>query len=439
MPASARWSSSATPIVQSARRRVAQPAMRLGGIEVGREQVRAEPRQRRVEALGPRLEQLDDRGVEADRDRAIDLEHEPGPAGRPAPALAGPVAVPRAVHPQVGPELEPAVEPDQQVLALRLDRVDALADDPLDLRHGPGTLGAGGHARPARRGTAGGRRRSGRACRLRASGRLARATGRRGGSGRGSRRLNPASRSRSRNGDSPTGRPSTLRMTSSRVRPVATSVARPRSAAAATAGSSAAGSVWSVDAAAFQVERRDAVDEHDVGAGRALERPPVGLAAARPRQGGAVRVGRIGRGQHVDGRPRPAGRPARAPRAVDRARRPARTAPRRARRRSSRAGSGPPPRALEGPGRRRRTRPRRLRRRRPRGSARRAAPAGRAPGRGAVPWRSASVDRLDERPAAGRLRRPERGQPARARMPRARCRRSAASSAGPAAARTCRW
>ena len=51
--------------------------------------------------------------------------------------------MPRAVHPQVGPELQPAVEPDQQVLALRFDRVDALADDPLDLRDRPGTLGAG--------------------------------------------------------------------------------------------------------------------------------------------------------------------------------------------------------------------------------------------------------------------------------------------------------
>ncbi len=72
-----------------------------------------------MERLGALLEQLDDRGVEADRDRARDLEHEPGAGRRPAPALARPVAMPRAVHPEVGPELEAAVEPDQQVLAER--------------------------------------------------------------------------------------------------------------------------------------------------------------------------------------------------------------------------------------------------------------------------------------------------------------------------------
>ena len=43
----------------------------------------------------------------------------------------------------MGPDLQAAVEPDQEVLALRFDRIDALADDPLDLRDRPGTLGAG--------------------------------------------------------------------------------------------------------------------------------------------------------------------------------------------------------------------------------------------------------------------------------------------------------
>ena len=89
-------------------------------------------------------------------------------------------------------------------------------------------------------------------------------------------------------------------MTSSRIRPSTTSVSRARAARAATPGSSAAGSVWSVGAAALEVERRDPVDEHDVRARRALERPPVRLAAPRPGQRGAVRVGRVGRGQEVD-------------------------------------------------------------------------------------------------------------------------------------------
>ena len=83
-----------------------------------------------MERLGARLEQLDHGGVEADRDRARDLEHEARPTGRPAPALARPVAVPRAVHPEMRPQLEAVVEPDQQVLAERLDRGDRRARDP---------------------------------------------------------------------------------------------------------------------------------------------------------------------------------------------------------------------------------------------------------------------------------------------------------------------
>ena len=70
----------------------------------------------------------------------------------------------------------------------------------------------------------------------------------------------------------------------------------------ATAGSSAAGERLERGPAALEVERRDPVDEHDVRAGRPLERPPVGLAAARPGQRGAVRVGRIGGGEQVDRR-----------------------------------------------------------------------------------------------------------------------------------------
>ncbi len=94
-----------------------------------------------MERLGPLLEQLDDGGVEADRDRARDLEHETARAGRSPPRLAGAVAVPRAVHPQMRPDLEPAVEADQQVLAERLDRGDLPADEPRHLRDRAGSAG----------------------------------------------------------------------------------------------------------------------------------------------------------------------------------------------------------------------------------------------------------------------------------------------------------
>ena len=89
-------------------------------------------------------------------------------------------------------------------------------------------------------------------------------------------------------------------MTSSRTRPSATSAPSARAAVAPTSGSSAAGRIWIERAAAIEVERGDAVDEHHVRARRPLERPPVGLAAARPGDRGAVRVGRIGGGQEVD-------------------------------------------------------------------------------------------------------------------------------------------
>ncbi len=87
-----------------------------------------------MERLGPLLEELDDRGVEADGHGARDLDDQAGPGRRPAPRFAGPVAMPRAVHPQVGPDLEPVVEADQEVLAERLDGGDLVPDDPVDLR-----------------------------------------------------------------------------------------------------------------------------------------------------------------------------------------------------------------------------------------------------------------------------------------------------------------
>src|SRR6188474_975197 len=90
------------------------------------------------------FEKLDDRGVEADRDRTRNLDDEPGASGRSPPTLARLVAVPRAVHPQVGPDLEAVVETDQQVLAERLDRGDLVTDDSRDLGHRAGAGGPGG-------------------------------------------------------------------------------------------------------------------------------------------------------------------------------------------------------------------------------------------------------------------------------------------------------
>ena len=109
-----------------------------------------------MDDLGAALEQLDDRGVEADRDRARDLDDERGARRRPAPRLAGAVAMPRAVQPEVGPQLQAAVELDQQVLAGGVDGIDLLADDARNLRSRQARAGsrddAPGQVRPQRDG-----------------------------------------------------------------------------------------------------------------------------------------------------------------------------------------------------------------------------------------------------------------------------------------------
>ena len=117
-----RWSSSASPMAVPARpgsrSRLTTSAAsnRFGG------QVRAEGRQAGMDGLGPRLEDLDDGSVEADRHRSLDLQHQRGPGGREPPRFPRAVAMPGAVHAQVGPHGQAAGRADQQVLAQRLDR-----------------------------------------------------------------------------------------------------------------------------------------------------------------------------------------------------------------------------------------------------------------------------------------------------------------------------
>ena len=80
-------------------------------------------------------------------------------------------------------------------------------------------------------------------------------------------------------------------------------------------------------AATLHVERRLAADQHHVRAGRALQRQPVGPLSPRPRQRGAVRLRRIGGGQHAPPAVR-SSRPPRARRAAGPPPRASRTAPR---------------------------------------------------------------------------------------------------------------
>lgn len=108
--------------------------MCLRAVEPRVEQVRPEPAERGMEVSGSGLEQFHHRRIEADGDGAGHLEDQPGARRRTTPRLAGAVAMPRAVHPQVRPKLEPTVEPDQEILAARLDGIDAMTDHAMDLR-----------------------------------------------------------------------------------------------------------------------------------------------------------------------------------------------------------------------------------------------------------------------------------------------------------------
>ena len=74
---------------ESRPRWIAQPSDRFVGVELGREQVRPELSERRVERLGALFEELDDRRIEADGDRARDLDRRAAPSP-PADASARP-------------------------------------------------------------------------------------------------------------------------------------------------------------------------------------------------------------------------------------------------------------------------------------------------------------------------------------------------------------
>ena len=116
--------------------------MGFGGIERRIEEVGAELPERGMDPLSPGLEELDDRRIEADRDRARHLEDEPRAGRRPLPGFTRPVPVPRPVHPQVRAELQAAVEPDDEVLADRVDGIDRASDEAVRLRDGTWTVGA---------------------------------------------------------------------------------------------------------------------------------------------------------------------------------------------------------------------------------------------------------------------------------------------------------
>src|SRR5207249_2671539 len=78
--------------------RVAEASDRLILVERRREEVGPESGKRRMDRLCVRVEQLDHRRVEADGDRAFDLERDDRPCDWPSPPLARPIAMPRPVH-----------------------------------------------------------------------------------------------------------------------------------------------------------------------------------------------------------------------------------------------------------------------------------------------------------------------------------------------------
>ena len=98
----------------------------------------------------------------------------------------------------------------------------------------------------------------------------------------------------------PIGRPSTRDHRQLAQPPVGDERAQRRDGRCATAGSSAAGRVWNDEPPRSSVQGCLPVHDDDVRSGGAGQRPSIVVAAARPRQGGAVRIRGIGRGEHVN-------------------------------------------------------------------------------------------------------------------------------------------
>ena len=110
-------------------------------------------------------------------------------------------------------------------------------------------------------------------------------------------------------------------MTSSRNRPSATSAPSARAALTRHLRIIGRGERLERGSTAFEVQHSHTVHEHDVCAGGALQRSPVRLTAARPRQRGAVRVCRVRRRQDMNGtRGQRVGRLAYGPQPVEGAR-----------------------------------------------------------------------------------------------------------------------
>ena len=130
-----RWSSSASPI--AARRVVlAQPLQELALVEVVLDEVGAEQRQAAVEAHARLGQQLQDRAVELHDLLVVLGEDQPRAPRRARPPRALGVDAPRAGHPQVRVDRQVALEAQEQVLAVRGDRLDGAAAEAL----GPAVL-----------------------------------------------------------------------------------------------------------------------------------------------------------------------------------------------------------------------------------------------------------------------------------------------------------
>ena len=98
---------------------LAQAAQEALGVELGREDVGAEPAEALVEARARLGHQLEHRPVELHDRAPSPPQHEPGGAGRAPRAVEH---APRAGHPQVRVDREVALEAQEQVLAVRVDR-----------------------------------------------------------------------------------------------------------------------------------------------------------------------------------------------------------------------------------------------------------------------------------------------------------------------------
>jgi FAD/FMN-containing dehydrogenase len=132
---------------------LSQPTQKVAFIKCVGEDVGAKERDTRIDAATQARQEVQDRPVELHHFVAACLQHQPRTTRRAPPRLTDRPRMPRTRHPQVRMDRQVAFKPNEQVFAVRVDRVHRAPRKPLvpaahramprlELRHDPNDDGA---------------------------------------------------------------------------------------------------------------------------------------------------------------------------------------------------------------------------------------------------------------------------------------------------------